>query len=135
MYRSGFTLTELLISIAIIGVLVSVILPRLDNAREQGIEAKVVTELDAFHKNAVSAEILAGTYNVVCGMNGSATSTSLLNIVESLTSTSDQFVCNSTFAAFAASAEIELGRHYCVDSINDNGEITTALTPGDTTCS
>lgn len=51
--RQGFTLTELLITMAIVGILVSVILAQIWRAREQALEARAQVQAHSF-SNAVA---------------------------------------------------------------------------------
>lgn len=130
----GFTLIELLITIAIIGILVSVIVPRLNDAREKGKETKIMAEVEAYHKRAMAEGVTGSTYDVVCGSNSFATSSVFLNGANSLYANSNQFVCNSSADAFAISAELSAGKHWCGDSTGIKKELANPLDPGDLVC-
>jgi len=132
--RLGFTLIELIVVIAIIAILASVVLQRMNTARERSIESSIITSMDSFYKNGMGEEIQSADFNVVCGQNGVATSTKLLQLVTSIRSSSDQFVCNSTDVAFAASAQLDATTHWCVDSSGTQGEIDAALGSGVVLC-
>ncbi len=80
-WSSGFTLMELLIVIAIIGILVAVVLGSLNDARQGGIDAKIVAEMDALQKRASIEESSQYTFDVVCGSNGVQQSTVIAGLI------------------------------------------------------
>lgn len=130
----GFTLIELVVVIAIIGILATVVLRQVNQARSNGLDARVRTELEGFAKNALTAEFEAGTYHVVCGSGGYATATALVGLADALRVNTGGFQCHSTADAYAATAALEGGRRWCVDSAGAKRAISVALTAGATAC-
>ena len=132
--QAAFTLIELLIVIAIIGVLAAVILAALNDARDQGVEAKVKSEMDSIAKRAEIDYTSSFTYDTVCGSNGFGTSTVIENIIASINQlASTTLTCNSDTDAFAISTGIDTG-FWCLDSEGNKVLAGSDLGPGVTLC-
>ena len=126
--KAGFTLIELLVVIAIIGILAAVILSALSDAKDQGITARIQTEMDGIAKRAAIEESQLFTFDIVCGSNGFATSTKVLELIASINHfASSTVTCNSDATVFAVSVPIR-NTHWCVDSMGTKKEIPVALT-------
>jgi len=126
--KRGFTLVELLIVIAIIGVLVSVILASLNDARVAGVEAKIKGEMDSLRKTASINESQTLTYDTVCGSNGFTQDPKIVEIINSIgVFASGTVTCNSSAGFFASSVPLDTA-HWCVDSVGASKTIPSALT-------
>ncbi len=127
-WSSGFTLMELLIVIAIIGILVAVVLGSLNDARQGGIDAKIVAEMDALQKRASIEESSQYTFDVVCGSNGVPQSTVIAGLISSINNiASSTLVCNSDTTQYAVSVAVGTA-YWCVDSMSIRKEIASELT-------
>jgi prepilin-type N-terminal cleavage/methylation domain-containing protein len=123
----NFTLIELLVAIVIIGILASVILASLSDARDQGIETKIKTEMNSIAKRAVIDETSSFNYETVRGsttINQSPEIAAPETSINSLASSS--MACNSDTTEYAISVPIGT-IHFCIDSTGTKKEISNAL--------
>ena len=127
MNTDGFTLVELIITIAIIGILAGVILTSLNDARIDGIDAKVISEMDAISKRASIEQAQYGTFDIVCGTGAHSTSTQIADIIDSINKlSSTTVVCNSGPGDYAISVGLK-DSHWCIDSGGIRAEVSDPL--------
>jgi prepilin-type N-terminal cleavage/methylation domain-containing protein len=131
----AFTIVELLLVIAIIGILTSVILGSLLDARDDGFEAKIKSEMAVLAKRARVDEAQSLTFDVVCGSNGFSTSSEVGRLITSIEKFSPEpIVCNSDTEAFAISAALSSTTYWCIDSAGKSIPTTAALGVGEYVC-
>jgi prepilin-type N-terminal cleavage/methylation domain-containing protein len=134
-YSKGFTIVELLVVIAIIGILAAVVIGSLNDARVEGVEAKIKSELVLLSKSAKIEESQQLTYDVVCGSNGFSTSTDVLRIITSIERFSpERVVCNSATESYAISAATGSSTYWCVDSEGKSKEAGRQLNEAELSC-
>ena len=115
--KFGFTIIELLVVIAIIGVLAATVIGSLSSARDDGIAAKIKSELVTLGKLASIEESSTFSFDRVCGSNGETQAEKITFIVTAIENFSpESVVCNSDSDRYAVSAAIASSTYWCIDS-------------------
>jgi prepilin-type N-terminal cleavage/methylation domain-containing protein len=140
--NKGFSLIELLIVIAVIGILSSIVIISLTGAKNKSRDAKVISQLSRLreagyiyylsHDNSYVAE--DGTTNICTEIiNASEDPSGVGRLVRDF---KDTIVCRGPIFArtFAVSALLPSGAYWCVDSTGTSKRVTRHLIPADSKC-
>ncbi len=114
---------ELLVVVAIIGILASVVLASLNTARTKGKDASAKASMAAMKAEAELSVDAAGNYPTgLCTTN----LLKLITAVNAQIPTAGAVGCNTSSTAWAAEAVLNDNSRFCVDSTGFAGTRTTA---------
>lgn len=148
---SGFTLVELLVVVAILGILTSVVLVSLGTANTRGKDGAIQANLDSLRTQAQLYYNENGSYSLNgTGIPASSSCTAANSVfvdskitqqiiaTDSVNGGARSVACNVAAggAAYAVYAELAstAGAYFCVDSNGIGGRTTHAPTGTDTSC-
>jgi len=115
-FEKGFTVIELLVTIAIIGLLASIVLVSIGSARSKGWDGKTQNQLSDLRSAATLYQHNNNTYDI-CAAPSSDT-TGVYSMRQSSNYNGQTVTCNSTSVAWAVGVPLvaSSGYYWCVDS-------------------
>ncbi|MEI8062387.1 MAG: type II secretion system protein [bacterium] len=134
--NKGFTLVELLIVIAIIGILSSVVLANVSQGRTKAYDAKVQAQMASIRGDAEIYYITNGNYGITtysCGLGMFAdTASGMVNLTKSVNYPvgENTIVCNSDSVTktYAVSDNMSgTSTYWCIDSKGTSKQESTSL--------
>ncbi len=135
----GFTLLELLVVVAIIGILAAVTVAMLGSAKKKGQDSAIKEQLSSLRTQAaLYAEDNNGNYTDLFTSNNTwaSSDTTVQAILDYIDEQTSVHTAGSSSAAWAAQAQLkeELTEYACIDSDAVITTSTTAMSAGATTC-
>lgn len=132
--KKGFTLVELLIVIAIIGILAAIVLINLNAARNKAKDAAIKSALQELRGAAEIEYDSAGTYAAVCTTGDISTTGDFGRIRTSINGNGGTTAasCNAGASAFCAQSTLNVSGSWCIDSTGVSG--STADCDANYTC-
>ena len=134
---SGFTLLELLVVVAIIGLLTAIVTIALSSARSKGIDASIKSQMKSL-QNQIEITYVGSSYNNLFTSNNSwaAADTKIQNFLTIIDKLSSTHTAGSTTSFWAAQVRLvnESSKYFCVDTTGKMSTSTTAMAAGATVC-
>jgi prepilin-type N-terminal cleavage/methylation domain-containing protein len=133
MKTKGFTLVELLIVIAIIGILSSVVISNLGESRSQANDAKIQSQLSNIRGSAELYFISNGSYgstNYSCTGGMFSDTTSGMSELAKVSNYPDgtNLICNSNSTSWAVQGSLaSTTTYWCVDKGGTSKEKSTSI--------
>ncbi|MCC7436779.1 prepilin-type N-terminal cleavage/methylation domain-containing protein [Candidatus Nomurabacteria bacterium] len=147
-YKKGFTIIELLMVIAIIGIIASIMISNLGKGKNKGTDGAITKQVTEIRSQAELHFINNGnSYLNVC-TSGTNNVNSMLSKLASISGTTAAINsgavqtttttnCNTSVAAYAVSVKLKdptTTTYLCTDSINATRTSTTPLPASQTFC-
>lgn len=122
----GFTLVEIIVVIAIIGLLMSIVIISTGESRKKGKDAAIQSALMEVRNAAELYYDEAKTYIGVCdlGDNTLANTGDFIRIEQYIIQQGGVITCRETEKAYAVISTLNLGNCWCIDSQGDSRKIT-----------
>jgi prepilin-type N-terminal cleavage/methylation domain-containing protein len=131
--KSGFTLVELLVVVAVIGLLAAVVAVSTTAAKSKGADAAAKRDLASIRIQAnlyyTNNSNAYGAITALCSAGMYSADTIMANAITHATTNSTAIACNTgpTDQIFAVAVTLKTGTgYYCVDSANAGKFISTA---------
>jgi prepilin-type N-terminal cleavage/methylation domain-containing protein len=125
--RKGFTLIEMLVVIAVVGILSAAVLASLGPARNKAKDARIISALNQLR--SVAETLYDGDYDAV-----DTDQTEISKLAQDITNNQGELKIQksseTTALAYLAYSKLPGGGYYCVDSAGNAKNLTSA--PGDT---
>jgi len=124
-HLTGFTIIELLMVVAIIGLLVSIALVYLSNVRNEARDASLTAELYEVRNAAELYHSVSQTFIGVCDIDGTLSNNGDFGIIENgIKNYGGVIKCSNNQNKFAVVSTLNLGGCVCVDADGFFGELT-----------
>lgn len=114
---AGFTLLELLVAVAIIGLIASIVLVGIAQRQRNAKREAIVSEMNQVSKQAESFYVDHDGYAGICTSGNDLTDQGRLGeLKNSIEEKGGEIKCMSTVNDYAVSSALPTGNHWCVDS-------------------
>jgi prepilin-type N-terminal cleavage/methylation domain-containing protein len=128
-FKKGFTLLELIVVIAIIGILVVAISAFLGSARNQGKDSAIQSEMKSL-VNQINIVVGGGSYATVFdGASWSSSDPKIQQLLTSINRYSSVHTANADVNAWAVQVQLtsDTSKYFCVDTSGKGTTSETAL--------